>query len=244
MNRDDRRIRVLYVEDDEFLRELLRRSLQEDGFEVDACGSWRDADELLRVARYDALLLDRGLPDGDVLQHVRALKARRDQTPIVMLTGRAADDAIIAGYAAGVSLYLAKPVSGPVLATRLRAHLAPTPQAALVVGPLSLDPTARTVSVAGEPPVRPSPQAFDLLWELAARAGTVVSRGELLVKVARKEDVGDNMIDVLVHEIRRDVLGDKFRTMLRSERKHGYRLLADPESTPSRPRKKKRSRTT
>lgn len=243
MDERGQRIRVLCVEDDESLRELLRRALQAEGFEVDDCGCWRDADELLRVARYDAILLDRGLPDGDALLHVRALKARRDQTPIVMLTGRAADDAIIAGYAAGVSLYLAKPVSGPVLATYLRAHLAPKPQAALVVGPLSLDPTARTVSVAGEPPVRPSPQAFDLLWELAARAGTVVSRGELLVKVARKEDVGDNIIDVLVHEIRRDVLGDKFRTMLRSERKHGYRLLADPESAPARTRRK-RTRTT
>ena len=116
-------MRVLVVEDDAPLAEVLRRGLTEDGYATDVVGKLSDARHAVTVNDYDLLVLDRGLPDGDGRTLCADMRAGGDFTPVLMLTARDGLGDKVEGLDAGADDYLTKPFDYPELTARIRALL-------------------------------------------------------------------------------------------------------------------------
>jgi len=200
--------RILLVEDDPRLAEMLSEYLGQAGFGVTVAPLGATALERLSEADYDAVVLDLMLPDMDGLDVCRELRAR-DDTPVLMLTARG--DAIdrIVGLELGADDYLPKPFEPRELLARLRAIVrrrrvrgAAPGEKALHFGRLEIDTAARAVRLDGKPCELTGYQ-FDLLVALAKNAGRVLSR-EFLMDVMKGEELEsfDRSIDVHVSRIR------------------------------------------
>jgi two-component system response regulator MprA len=200
---------ILVVEDDQELRAVLRRGLEEEGFTVSGAASGAEAMERVKADAPDALVIDVGLPDADGRDLCQALRARGIQSPVLFLTARDALADRLAGFGAGGDDYLTKPFSLAELIARLRAVLNRAGvDGSVEAAGLSLDPTTFEVS-RDERSVRLTPTEFRLLGSLAAQAERAVSRREL-VRAAWPEGavVHDNTIDVYLARLRR-----KLRTL-------------------------------
>jgi DNA-binding response OmpR family regulator len=200
--------RILLVEDDPRLAEMLSEYLGQAGFGVTVAPLGATALERLSEADYDAVVLDLMLPDMDGLDVCRELRAR-DDTPVLMLTARG--DAIdrIVGLELGADDYLPKPFEPRELLARLRAIVrrrrvrgAAPGEKALHFGRLEIDTAARAVRLDGKPCELTGYQ-FDLLVALAKNAGRVLSR-EFLMDLLKGEELEsfDRSIDVHVSRIR------------------------------------------
>jgi DNA-binding response OmpR family regulator len=206
--------RVLMIEDDRGLAEMLREYLRPAGIEVTLSGSANRGLELLRGGGFDALVLDLTLPDLDGLEVCRRVRAEWD-VPILMLTARGDDTDRIVGLELGADDYLPKPFNPRELLARLRAVLRRGPGRArsasapsLRFGRLEIDRDARQVRVGGEP--RPlTAYQFDLLCALAQNAGRVMSREALIDRVRGAAlEAFDRSIDVHVSRIRAAIEDD------------------------------------
>ncbi len=205
--------RILLVEDDPRLAEMLSEYLGQAGFRINVAPLGAAALTQLSEADYDAVVLDLMLPDMDGLDLCRQLRATSD-TPVLMLTGRG--DAIdrIVGLELGADDYLPKPFEPRELLARLRAILRrgvrgrASADGSLHFGRLEIDPSARTVRLDGEPCDLTGYQ-FDLLLALARKAGRVLSR-ELLMDLVKGEqpEAFDRSIDVHMSRIRAAIEDD------------------------------------
>jgi two-component system, OmpR family, phosphate regulon response regulator OmpR len=206
--------RVLVVEDDPRLAEMLSEYLGQAGFRITVVALGADALRRLADSAYDALVLDLMLPDMDGLEVCRQMRARSSDTPVLMLTARG--DAIdrIIGLELGADDYLPKPFEPRELLARLRAILrrrSPGRTAAdqpLHFGRLDIDTAARAVLLDG---VRCdlTGYQFDLLWVLAQNAGRVLSRDALMDKVKGEHlEAFDRSIDVHMSRIRAAIEDD------------------------------------
>jgi two-component system OmpR family response regulator len=200
--------RVVLVEDDAELRDLLARGLRAEGFAVTAAGS---ATELLeRVSGHpaDALVVDIGLPDADGRDLCQSLRAQGVHAPLLFLTARDAVIDRLAGFDAGGDDYLTKPFDFDELVARLRALLRRSDfQSADDVAGMRLDPAAHSASCGGES-AELTPTEFRLLAALASRPGDAVRRREMLqAGWPRGAIVHDNTLDVYVARLRRKLRG-------------------------------------
>ncbi|WP_069166234.1 response regulator transcription factor [Nocardia altamirensis] len=199
-------MRVLVVEDDEGLGIEVAAGLRAAGFAVDLAYDLADADLKIAVNTYDVLVLDRGLPDGDGLHLVAAQRAAGARVPVLMLTARDGVADRVAGFEHGADDYLVKPFALPELAARVRAlsrrreHPAP---ARLVLGDIDIDLPRRRVVRAGI--LRSlTPKEFAVLELLATRAGSVVSRSELIECCwDEMAEPASNVVDAVVAQLRR-----------------------------------------
>ena len=197
---------VLVVEDDPAIRSGLVRALTDCGHAVSAAANGMSALQAVVDEPPDVVLLDLGLPDIDgqqVLTMLRSVSA----VPVVVVSARDRDADVIAALDAGADDYVVKPVGTEQLDARLRAVLrrgAPAPaDREIVVGELVIDPKARTAILEGRG-LELSRKEFDLLLALAERAGTVVSKRELLAEVWRQPYGGaDRTVDVHLSWLRR-----------------------------------------
>jgi DNA-binding response OmpR family regulator len=198
--------RILLVEDDPRLADMLFEYLGQAGFGVTVASRGTQALEKLGAAAYDAVVLDLMLPDMDGLDVCRQLRAR-DDTPVLMLTARG--DAVdrIVGLELGADDYLPKPFEPRELVARLRAIMrrrvrGTGGEKALHFGRLELDVAARAVCLDGKPCDLTGYQ-FDLLVALAKNAGRVLSR-EVLMDLVKGEEFEsfDRSIDVHISRIR------------------------------------------
>jgi DNA-binding response OmpR family regulator len=169
---------VLVVEDEEGVRAALTRGLERAGFTVEAVKSARDA---LAAGAYDVALIDLGLPDQDGVELCKQLHGQWPARPIVVVSGRDGELDVIDALSAGADDYVTKPFSLAVLVARVRRHLERT-SGEVVAGTLTVDRRARRAAVAGTA-LELSPREFDLLAELAERAGTTVSTADLITAV-------------------------------------------------------------
>jgi two-component system response regulator ResD len=174
---------VLVVDDEPMVREVLARYLEADGFAVTTAGDGADALERFAERVPDLVLLDLMLPriDGfEVLERMR-LAAR---VPVIMITARGEETDRVVGLDLGADDYVTKPFSPREVVARVRAVLRRTGDVPAAAGPMTfetlrIDPAAREVTLDGEP-VRLTPKEFDLLQFLAANAGVVYTRIQLL----------------------------------------------------------------
>jgi two-component system response regulator QseB len=199
-------VRLLLVEDDPMIGDALERGLRADGFALDRVPDAEQADTALRVQAYDLVLLDLGLPRGDGLSLLRALRGRGDALPVLIVTARDAVADRVAGLDAGADDYLVKPFDLDELGARIRAVMrrrAGRGSPLLQAGPVSLDPATHRVTVRGEP-VALSAREFALLRALLDRPGAVLSRAQLEERLYGWSDaVGSNAVEVHLHALRR-----------------------------------------
>jgi DNA-binding response OmpR family regulator len=172
-------MRVLVVEDDPAIADLLVRGLQRAGYEAVGVSDGRQA--LSAVPVPDVVLLDLGLPDMDGVEVCRALRARSDAA-IIVVTARGEEGDRVAVLDEGADDYLVKPFGMAELLARVRAvtrRIRPAEQDLLRHGDLTVDPRARKVTVAGRE-VELTPKEFDILEALAVDPGRMVTRQEIL----------------------------------------------------------------
>jgi len=221
---------LLIVEDDDRLRRVLKRLLEEQRHVVETAATGGEGYELATATGggLDVLILDVGLPDISGLEVARRLRAEGSQIAILMLTARDTVGDRVSGLDAGADDYLVKPFAFAELSARLRAlgrRSAPGTRRSeprLTVGPIVLDETRRLVTV-GSRPVDLSPREFSLLECFLRHPGQALTRDQLLdhawpFGVA----VTPNAVDAYVHYLR-DKLGDA-GGMIRTVRGVGYRL--------------------
>jgi DNA-binding response OmpR family regulator len=216
--------RLLVVEDDPELRQLLSRGLGEEGFEVRAVADAASAMTRIDDAP-DGLVIDVGLPDADGRDLCQALRARGIDVPVLFLTARDAMTDRLAGFSAGGDDYVTKPFHFDEVVARLRAMLRRSAaDASTTVGALRLDPVAHAITGEhGEALLTPT--EFRLLAALAAQPGAVVRRREL-VRAAWPDGaiVYDNTLDQYVARLRRKLREISSQTTIATAHGVGYRL--------------------
>ncbi len=222
------RMRLLVIEDDERLADVLARGLADAGHAVDVRRSGPDGLAAAISAPYDAVVLDWMLPGQDGPSVCRELRARGHLTPVLMLTARHGVTDRINGLDAGADDYLSKPFALDELLTRLRVFARRAGhEEVLVVDDLVIERERRTVTRAGET-VALTAREFDLLVVLAARAGRVVTRVTILDEVWDGEsDLRSNAIDVHVAKLRAKVDRPFGRRSIETLRGVGFRLRTD-----------------
>jgi two-component system response regulator ResD len=205
--------RVLVVEDDEAVADIVRRYLRSEGYDVETVGDGLAAVARATVTPPDLVVLDLTLPGLDGLEVCRRLRATMS-VPIIIVSARGDESDRIAGLEAGADDYLGKPFSPRELVARVRAVLRRlTPQSpsssapALTAGTITVDPRARSVTVAGRA-VELRPREFDLLAFLMSRPGEAVQRETLLEQVWGYSFGGTATVSVHVRRLREKVEAD------------------------------------
>jgi DNA-binding response OmpR family regulator len=205
--------RILMIEDDESLAEMVAEYLGAVGFEVTVRGEAAAGLDLLERQDFDALILDVMLPDFDGFEACRRVRAKSG-IPILMLTARGDETDRIVGLELGADDYLPKPFNPRELMARLRAILRrrdsarTTGSKTMRFGRLEIDRDARLVRIDGEPRTLTSYQ-FDLLCVLASRSGRVLSREQLMDSVKGEPlEAFDRSIDVHISRIRAAIEDD------------------------------------
>lgn len=214
------RKRVLIVEDDAHIAELMRMHLTDEGFEVTHAADGRHGLELLEDGRFDALVLDIVLPGIDGLEICRRARAMERYTPIIITSARGSEVQRIVGLEIGADDYLAKPFSMLELVARVKAllrrvdGLSRPGNASLGVvsaGDLTIAPLAREVTLRGRR-VELTPREFDLLYFFARQPGQVFSRSELLNQVWGYRHSGyEHTVNTHINRIRAKIEDDPAR---------------------------------
>jgi len=220
--------RVLVVEDDTDIADVLRRSLRNEGYEVRTSGDGAEALDIAAGFMPDLVVLDLGLPGMDGVEVCRRLRSDGD-VPILMLTARSETEDRVEGLDSGADDYLVKPFERQELLARIRALLRRRPPrgaASLEVGDLQLNPDTREVR-RGEREIELTNREFELLEFLMRNERLVVSRERLLDEVWGYDPMAaTNTIDVFVSNLRRKLEeGDEPR-LLHTKRGAGYVLKA------------------
>jgi two-component system OmpR family response regulator len=228
--REDRRVRVLIVEDELRMAGLIRRGLVNEGLAADVAGTAADALWMAQAHDYDVVLLDVMLPDMNGFEACRRLRSAGVWSPVLMLTARDSVDDRVAGLDSGADDYLVKPFAFAELLARLRALTRrgePERPAVLTVGDLRLDPAAHEVS-RGPTPIPLSAKEFALLETFMRRPGEVLSRLHLLEHAWDfAYDNRSNVVDVQVRRLRQKIDEPFGRESLETVRGAGYRLRRD-----------------
>jgi two-component system, OmpR family, response regulator MprA len=226
MNGSGRDPRVLVVEDDNEIAQVLQRSLRLDGYDVRIAGDGEAALDQAAAYHPDLVILDLGLPKLDGIEVARRLRAA-DDVPILMLTARDAVESRVEGLDSGADDYLVKPFERQELLARLRALLRRRPprgSASLVVGDLSLNPDTHEVT-RGERTVELTQREFELLEYLMRNERIVVPRQRLLEEVWGYDPFATtNTIEVFVSNLRRKLEAGGEARLLHTIRGAGYVL--------------------
>ena len=223
-------MRVLIVEDEVRMANVIKRSLTREGLATDVANGGLQAIAMATVVSYDAIVLDVMLPDTSGFETCQVLRERGVWSPVLMLTAREAVEDRVAGLDSGADDYLVKPFALAELHARLRSLVRrgrPERPAVLSVGSLRLDPARREV-YRGETRVELSTKEFALLEALMHRPGEVLTRLELIEQAWDfAYENRSNVIDVYIRRLRRK-LDEPFGTnSLETVRSVGYRLSED-----------------
>jgi two-component system OmpR family response regulator len=222
-------MRVLIVEDEAKMADLVRRGLTEQGAVADAVARGEDALWMAGATAYDAIVLDVMLPGIDGFETCRRLRAAGVWTPVLMLTARGEVEDRVAGLDGGADDYLVKPFALAELGARLRALARRGPRerpAVLQVGDLRLDPAERRVW-RGDAEIALSATELALLEALMRRPGEVLSRLALLeAGWDSAYENRSNVVAVYIRYLRNKVDRPFGRRDLETVRGGGYRLRA------------------
>nr|WP_316643402.1 response regulator [uncultured Roseateles sp.] len=234
-------MRLLLVEDDRMIGEGLRAALRLEGYAVDWVRDVAAAQGTLASERFDLVLLDLGLPPGggaastdptaDGLTVLRGLRARQDQTPVIVLTARDGAGERVKGLDSGADDYIVKPFELDELNARIRAVMrrhSGRGQALLGYGGVTLDPATRQVTLNGQPVVL-SARELAVLEALLQRPGALLSRAQLEDRLyGWGEEIESNAVSVYIHQLRRKLGAD----FIQNVRGVGYYVGPASEAAP------------
>jgi DNA-binding response OmpR family regulator len=228
-------MRLLVVEDNNELAQLIARGLRGAGFDVDLLATVSEAQAALTSIRYAAMILDRGLPDGDGLSLVRELRRREDPLPVLVLTARSGVRDRVGGLQTGADDYLVKPFAFDELVARLQALLRRPGQllgGSLRLANLTFDTESRQAFIDGQPQVL-SAREVTVLELLLRRPGNVVSKKLVEDQIFGLDgEVASNAVEVYIHRLRKELADRRARIKIQTIRGVGY-LIAEqkPEDT-------------
>ncbi len=227
-------MRILVVEDEARLANLIARVLKEEGYSAQTVGDGRSALALALAEPFDLLIVDWMLPDLDGVQVVKRLRATEASVPVLMLTARSQIEDRVEGLDAGADDYLPKPFAFPELLARVRALLRwprekeKSAESMLKAGDVTLDPV-RHVVWRGNERIELSAKEFALLATLIQRPGQVFTRSILLDTVwSGSADVYTNVVDLYVSYLRKKLDRQGEISRIRTVRGVGYTF--DPQT--------------
>lgn len=224
--------KLLLVEDDEQIRQVLSLTLADNGFEVTGVANGEDAVAHGNIEQFELAVVDLRLPGINGIEVVRALR-NRTQVPIVILTAHGESEDVIDGLGAGADDFLKKPIAGQELVARLGAILRRTTTAAshevdpqLTVGGLDIFPARFEATVNGVL-LQLTRTEFGVLRTLAERSPETVSRQVLLESVWGYDYLGDSrLVDMQIYRLRQKLEGHNLRDKLLTVRSVGFRLVS------------------
>jgi len=220
-------VKLLVVEDEPRMLELLRRGLTEEGHNVTCASDGNEGWELAHGYEFDAVVLDVMLPKMNGFELAKRLRQGKIATPVLMLTAKDSVPDVVRGLDAGADDYLTKPFTFNELLARLRAlqrRSTSRPQNQLRVGDLILDPESRAVSRAGVP-ITLTRTEYSLLERLMYRAGKVVPRNTLIEAVwGFDREIEENTLDAFVRLLRQKVDREGMPKLILTVRGVGYMI--------------------
>jgi DNA-binding response OmpR family regulator len=223
-------MKLLVIEDEERLADLLRRGLAEEGHVVARAADGEEGLALAKSYEFDIIILDVMIPKLSGYEVAKRLRAQKNRTPILMLTARDAVPDIVRGLDVGADDYMTKPFSFDELLARLRAvkrRALAAGDAQLQVADLLLDPDTREV-IRGEGRLSLTRTEYSLLERLMYRAGKVVSRRSLIESVwGFDRDIEENTLDAFMHLLRNKVDPPGRPKLIHTVRGVGYMIRAD-----------------
>jgi len=220
-------MRVLVVEDERRLSGIIRRGLIEEGYAVDVAYEGDEAQFMAETTNYDIIILDIMLPKKDGIAVCKDLRAKKVNTPILMLTARDSIEDRVKGLDSGADDYLIKPFAFSELLARIRAllrreSLSKTPK--MEVGELVLDTLTRE-AWRGQRKIDLTTKEYSILELFMSHPNMVITRTMLEENVWDYEyDSMSNVIDVYIRRLRRKIDGDKEDSLIQTVRGAGYRL--------------------
>ena len=224
-------MRILVVEDEPQLNDLLVCQLQASHYSVDSCLDGSDALDYLRGAEYDAIVLDIMLPGTDGITILKKMRARGDRTPVLLLTARDSIEDRVAGLDTGADDYLVKPFSFDELLARLRVMIrraGTTANDLFTLADLVIDFSARTVSRGGTQ-ISLSAKEYAILEYLARNQGRILSRDRISRHVWNYDyEGGSNVVDVYIRYLRKKLDDDYSPKLIHTVRGAGYVLRENP----------------
>lgn len=219
-------MRILLVEDDAVLSAGIARALRAENFAVDIAANGEDGEHLGATERYDAVVLDLGLPIKDGVSVLRDWRKGGRDVPVLILTARDGWSEKVEGFKAGADDYLVKPFRIEELVMRLRAlvrRAAGHASAKITCGPLNFDAALGTFEFEGLP-LKLTALEWRVLSVLMLRAEIVVERSDLFERVYEGDaDVDSNSVEVIISRLRKKIGA----TMIETVRGRGYRLTAE-----------------
>jgi DNA-binding response OmpR family regulator len=225
-------VRLLIIEDEPRIGEILTSGLQQAGFVADIVHSCAEAREGLTLTTYDAAVLDLGLPDGDGLDVLAQLRAARNAVPILVLTARDAVEHRVCGLDTGADDYLVKPFAIAEVVARIKALLRRPGGAlgvALHAGNIEFDTIGRDVRV-GSASLQLPRRECAILEHLMRRQGRVVPKSVLEEKLYGIDDeLESNAVPVHVHHLRRKLEEARATAEIHTVRGVGYLLTGTKE---------------
>jgi DNA-binding response OmpR family regulator len=220
-------MRILVIEDEPRMLELLRTGLQEHDFAVMTAMDGETGLEIASGCEFEAIVLDIGLPRSDGYEVIRILRQRSCSSRVLMLTARDGDDDIIRGLDLGADDYLTKPFSFPELVARLQSitrRQGPDGRGRIAAADLIIDPLKRSV-MRGKSNIDLTRSEFNLLLSLAGCAGKCVSRQNLMEAVwGANPEVSGGALDVLVNALRVKIDTPHEPKLIHTVRGSGYLL--------------------
>lgn len=228
-------MRLLLVEDNEELAQLLSLRVQAAGYEADLLATAADALTAVMTTRYAAMILDLGLPDGDGLAILREMRQREDPLPVLVLTARGGLQDRVSGLRSGADDYLVKPFAFEELIARLEALLRRPGQLlgrSLQIANLAFDTEGRQAFIDDEPQVL-SASEMTLLELLMRRKDRVVAKRLVEDHVSGpSRDVASNAVEVSIHRLRKQLSERGAKVQIHTIRGVGYLMSEEKDLSP------------
>lgn len=222
-------VKLLIVEDDDRIREILVKYMKNENFEIDEAPDGRNAVKLLDDNMYDLVVLDVMLPDIDGWSILKHIREKDSEMPVIMLTARSEEEDRLFGFKLGADDYVTKPFSAKELVARVKVQLKKSRRSVLdsmvVLGNIKINTEYRQVYI-NDKAVELTPIEYSLLQYFADNLNIALTRDQILNSVWGYDYFGEERtVDTHVKRLRKKLLdeGDKIKTV----RGHGYRMVVD-----------------
>lgn len=218
-------MRLLVVEDEIHLQDIIKKRLIKAGYSVDACGDGREALDYLSVSPYDAVILDIMLPGMSGMDVLKTIRSKGNHVPVLFLTARDGIEDRVEGLDCGADDYLVKPFAFEELLARIRVMIrrqSENPTDELVLADLKMDVRSRVVTRGGKL-VELSGKEFSMLEYLLRNQGRVLSREQIEQHVWDFDyEGGSNMVDVYIRYLRKKLDEGYGKKLIHTVRGTGY----------------------
>lgn len=220
-------MRILVVEDEKLLNEMITKTLTQEGYCVDSCFNGEEALHFLRMGEFDAVIMDIMMPKTDGIIAVKTMRANKDSTPVIFLTAKDSIADRVSGLDAGAEDYLVKPFAFAELLARLRAQTrrnSGNETNIYTVADLTLDTKSKTVR-RGNDVIALTAKEYDILEYLMYNKGIILSREKIENHVWNFDySGGTNVVDVYIRYLRKKIDAPYDKKLIQTIRGFGYMI--------------------